>query len=173
MPFDDAWRWAGSLLILLATPSRAEPPALPPSGSVEIPLTGLDASGARHRLHGELTFSGVDNGVVRSASTREGTASDVLRVELPAGRYTLALTPDFAVGGAGGCSGAKNQPRLAWLDPRRTPLVRVTGGHATRLRFDVVATDARRPSAASPSPRQSGAERGRERPRRGPPSCVS
>ena len=136
-----AWRVTPSLLLLAAAGACARPPAARSYGTVEIPLTGADAAGTPHRLHGELTFSSVDDRVVRSASTRTSGTSEVLQVPLPAGLYTLTLDADLVVESAVPCSAGGAGPRLAWVDSVKPPLVGVTGGQVTRVRFHLVPTD--------------------------------
>jgi hypothetical protein len=165
MRFREAWRLTPPLLLLAVAGACARPPAARQPGSVEIPLTGADAAGTPYRLRGELTFSGVDNGVVRSASTRTAGASDVLEVPLPAGRYTLTLNAEFVVESRAPCARAATEERAAWVNPARLPLVDVAEGHVARVRFDLVAAD--------PPPSRAGNESGSARPLPSPRQCSS
>jgi hypothetical protein len=148
MRFEQTWRWAGALLLIAVTGASASPPTVRQPGSVEIPLTGTDAAGTRHRLHGELTFSGVDEAVRFSVSTRTERARDSLEVQLPAGRYTLTLNAAFVVESLAPCWPGAAGRWGAWLHPVQPPVVRVTAKEgrqrlaASRVR---VATSVRNP----------------------------
>lgn len=145
MRFNEAWPVSPSLLLLAAAAACARPPVGSPQGSVEIRVAGADATGNPYRLHGEFTFSGVDNGVVRSASTGAPGASDVLEVTLPAGRYTLTLNAGFVVESLAPCTQATTGQRVAWVNPAHPPLIGVAHGHVARVRFDLVPADPPRP----------------------------
>jgi hypothetical protein len=147
MRFNEAWPVSPSLLILAAAGACARPPAAFQQGSVEIPVAGADAAGSPYRLHGQFTFSGVDNGVVRSVSTQAAGASDVLEVPLPAGRYTLRLNAEFIVESLAPCTQATTGQRVAWVNPAQPPLVGIAHGRVARVRFDLVSADRPPPGA--------------------------
>lgn len=147
MRFNEAWPVSPSLLLLAAAGACARPPAASEAGSVEIQVAGADATGTPYRLHGEFTFSGVDNGVVRSVSTRTAGASEPLEVPLPAGRYSLTLNAEFVVESLAPCTQPTTGQRAAWVNPAHPPLVGVEHGHVARVRFDLVAADPPRPRA--------------------------
>lgn len=134
-------------LLLAAEVGCARPPAASSHGTVEVSLTAAEAAGTPQRVHGELTFSGVDNGLVRSASTQSVGAREVLEFQLPAGRYTLGLDTEAFVAGLNPCAPAAPTRTDAWLHPGRPPLLRVTEGQVTRVRFELVAAEPSRSRA--------------------------
>jgi hypothetical protein len=160
MRFNEAWRAIPSLLLVAVAGACARQPAARQYGTVEIPLTGANSAGTPYRLHGELTFSGVDTGVVGSASTRTAGTSEVLEVPLPAGRYTLTLNAEFVVESLGPCPPTPTGNRLAWVSSAKPPLIGVTDGRVTRVRFNLVPTDPPRSRAGRES--ESPSERTRQ-----------
>lgn len=128
-------------LVFAAAVGCARPPAASSHGTVEVSLTAAEAAGTPQRVHGELTFSGVDNGLVRSASTRSVGARELLEVRLPAGRYTLGLNTEAFVESLEPPAPAAPAPTQAWLHPGRPPLLRVTEGQVTRVHFELVAAE--------------------------------
>jgi hypothetical protein len=143
------------LLLLAAAAACCRQPATRPYGTVEIPLTGADAAGSPQRLYGEFTFSGVDNTVVGSASTQTAGTTDMLEVQLPAGRYRLTLNDEFVVESAAPSTATRRAQR-AWVNLAEPPLVGVSEGQVTRVHFKQVLADppTQRTSAPSGSRRE-------------------
>jgi hypothetical protein len=151
MRFNEAWRAIPSLLLVAVAGACARQPAARQYGTVEIPLTGANSAGTPYRLHGELTFSGVDTGVVGSASTRTAGTSEVLEVPLNAEVVVESLGP---------CPPTPTGNRLAWVSSAKPPLIGVTDGRVTRVRFNLVPTDPPRSRAGRES--ESPSERTRQ-----------
>jgi hypothetical protein len=65
----------------------------------------------------------------------------VLLVPLPAGLYTLTLNAELVVDGSTACAATAASPRPAWVDSVKPPLIGVTSGQVTRVKFRLVSAD--------------------------------
>jgi hypothetical protein len=86
-----------ALLGLLVAGCEAEKPPTSGQGALELSVVGVTDHGQRYRVFGNYTLRGLQNGVATSVASAQGSNAAVVRRELPAGLYSVALEPGFVL----------------------------------------------------------------------------
>jgi hypothetical protein len=84
-----------ALLAASATACSAAPEQHTKPGELDLSVVGVTEGGARYRVQGSFSVSGLDNGLHAQVSSAENPTGAVVRRPLPPGLYSVALNAGF------------------------------------------------------------------------------